>query len=341
MTNQILTPEAGTDPGGELLRDLAEKHEQLIAEVGKAIFGQKKVIRDVLLGLFCGEHVLLTGVPGVAKTLLIRSLSEALSLDFSRIQFTPDLMPSDITGTELIQEDPDTGQRNLEFFKGPVFTNLLLADEINRTPAKTQAAMLQTMQEREVSVGGKTHSLPKPFHVFATQNPIEQEGTYQLPEAAVDRFMLSVTVGYPTIEDEITIVDETTGTKTPDIQPTLSGADIIGIQQIIRAIPVSRDVVRYAVNLAAATRPDTEHASDHVKEYVRWGAGPRASQYLVLGAKGRAALAGKPCASFEDVRSVAIEVLEHRVLPNFKARAQGVTSTSIVNDLLASIKENV
>jgi len=324
-----------------MLDSLAEKHEQLVGEIGKAIFGQQEVIKNVLLGLFCGEHVLLTGVPGLAKTLLIRSLSDALSLDFSRIQFTPDLMPSDITGTELIQEDPETGQRELKFFKGPVFTNLLLADEINRTPAKTQAAMLQTMQEREVSVGGTTHQLPQPFHVFATQNPIEQEGTYQLPEAAVDRFMLSVDVDYPTLDDEVTIVEMTTGAHSHQIRPTLSAEDILAIRQIIRSMPVSKEVIHYAVRIAAATRPGTEHATEEVNEYVRWGAGPRASQYLVLGAKGRAALAGKPCVSFGDVRDVAIEVLTHRVLPNFKARAQNISSATLVKNLISSIPERV
>ncbi len=329
----------GSLAGEEMLQNLASTHEKLLNEVGKAIVGQRKIVDDVLLGLFCGEHVLLTGVPGLAKTLLVKSLGDALSLDCSRIQFTPDLMPADITGTEVIQEDLETGKRKLEFFKGPVFTNLLLADEINRTPAKTQAAMLQTMQEREVSVGGKTYQLPRPFHVFATQNPIEQEGTYQLPEAAVDRFMLSVNVDYPELEDEISIVDRTTGTAKPDVQPVLGGEDILKIQEIIRSIPVSKEVIRYAVELVASTRPGREGASKETNEFVRWGAGPRASQYLILGAKGRAALSGKPCANFEDVRSVAVQVLEHRVLPNFKARAQNVTSAELVRRLLSEVKE--
>ena len=324
-----------------ILDDVAEKTIALRSELEKAIIGQRRVVDDVLLSLFCGEHALLTGVPGLAKTLLIRTLASVVDLDFSRIQFTPDLMPSDITGTDIIQEDADSGRRKLEFLPGPVFANLLLADEINRTPPKTLAAMLQTMQEREVSVGTKTYSLPKPFHVFATRNPIEQEGTYQLPEAAIDRFMLSINIGYPTPSDEVTVVMETTGNKHPDLAKVVTGEDLITIQTLVRDIPVVEEVVNLAVRLAGATRPESDGASAHTKQFVRWGAGPRASQYLVLGAKGRAAMHGKPCAEFDDVRAIAKQVLEHRVLTNFKARAQGISELDIIDKVLEEVADRV
>lgn len=322
----------------ELIETLPKRTQALRDELAKAIVGQGRVIDDVLLGLYCGEHVLLTGVPGLAKTLLIRSLSETLDLGFKRIQFTPDLMPADITGTEIIQDDPVTGTRELKFMQGPVFTNLLLADEINRTPPKTQAAMLQVMQEREVTAGRETMSLPKPFHVFATQNPIEMEGTYQLPEAATDRFMLSVQIDYPQPDEEALMVRRTTGTEKPRLGTVINGEELIAVQQLVRAVPVSDEVIRFAVNLVGATRPDAPGASERVKRFVRWGAGPRASQYLILGAKGRAAMQGKPCADEEDVRSVALLVLGHRVLTNFKARAEGVTTASILKELVKSAK---
>jgi MoxR-like ATPase len=278
-------------------------------------------------------------VPGLAKTLLIRSLSDALHLDFNRIQFTPDLMPSDITGTDIIEEDTATGKRERRFMKGPVFTNLLLADEINRTPPRTQAAMLQTMQERQVTVGGITYALSRPFHVFATQNPIEQEGTYPLPEAASDRFMLSIEMGYPSIDEEIEVVTETTGNKRPELQPVVTGEDLIRIQQGVRAIPVSRDVVDYAVRLTSATRPGMPHCPATLGELLRWGAGPRASQYLILGAKGRAAMSGRPCADFAGVRAVAREVLSHRILPSFKARTKGVGTNELMEMIFAAVPE--
>jgi MoxR-like ATPase len=322
-----------TDPK-ELIDSLPGKTQALRDEIAKAIVGQQRVIEDVILGLYCGEHVLLTGVPGLAKTLLIRSLAEVLDLGFNRIQFTPDLMPADITGTEILQDDPVRKSRELKFMPGPVFTNLLLADEINRTPPKTQAAMLQTMQEKEVTAGGETTPLPKPFHVFATQNPIEMEGTYQLPEAAVDRFMLSVTIGYSTPDEEVDMVRRTTGTITPDLAKIMDGIDLLAVQQLVRAVPVSDEVIRYAVRLVGLTRPETKDAPQKVKRFVRWGAGPRASQYLILGAKGRAAIAGKPCADMEDVRSVARLVLTHRVLTNFKARAEGVSVGDLLEDLV-------
>ena len=323
----------------ELLEKLAQKAKQLRSELQKSIVGQASVIEDVLMALFCGEHAILTGVPGLAKTLLIRSLSQALDLTFSRIQFTPDLMPSDITGTDIIQEDPDSGKRKLEFLPGPVFANLLLADEINRTPPKTQAAMLQTMQERQVSIGSSTYDLPQPFHVFATRNPIEQEGTYQLPEAALDRFMFSVHVGYPDIKNEVSIVRETTGNTSASIEPVLHAEDLLQIQKLVRVIPVAEEVIEYAVRIVAATRPDTELAHSVSNEFIRWGAGPRASQYLTLGAKCRAAINGEPCADFAGVRSVARQVLEHRILPNFKARTQSVSEATIIEQIVDSVNE--
>lgn len=323
----------------ELLDELAAKADRLKSELHKAIVGQASVIEDVLMALFCGEHAILTGVPGLAKTLLIRSLSRALDLTFSRIQFTPDLMPSDITGTDIIQEDAESGKRKLEFLPGPVFANLLLADEINRTPPKTQAAMLQTMQEREVSIGSNTYELPKPFHVFATRNPIEQEGTYQLPEAALDRFMFSIHVGYPDIKNEVSIVRETTGNASADIQAILHGDELLQIQKLVRTIPVAEEVIEYAVRIVAATRPGTEQSHSAANEYVRWGAGPRASQYLILGAKCKAAIEGQPCADFAGVRAVSRQVMEHRVLPNFKARTQSISEASIIEQIVSSIEE--
>jgi MoxR-like ATPase len=322
----------------EAISRLATQRQTLLEQLGRVIVGQKQVIDNVLLTVFCGGHALIVGVPGLAKTLLIRSLGRALHLSFSRIQFTPDLMPTDITGTEIIQEDPANGQRRLEFLPGPIFANLILADEINRTPPKTQAAMLQVMQEREVTVGNKTHTLQMPFHVFATQNPIEMEGTYVLPEAQADRFMFNIQIGYPTNDEEALVVRNTTGIETPEITPVLQAQEIIEIQKLIRAIPVSDEVLRYAIKLVARTRPETPTAPPYVKEYVRWGASPRASQYLVLGAKARAAATGKFCADYEGIRSVAREVLRHRVLTNFNARAQKVTVAEIIEKVLNDTK---
>lgn len=319
----------------EAIANLAAKRKALVEQLSKAIVGQREVIDNVLLTIFCGGHGLIVGVPGLAKTLLVRSLGRALDLSFSRVQFTPDLMPSDITGTEILQSDPVTGERRLEFLPGPIFANLVLADEINRTPPKTQAAMLQTMQEYEVSIGSKTHKLPAPFHVFATQNPIEMEGTYVLPEAQADRFMFSIHTGYPSNAEEEQLVRNTTGTEKPDIQPCLNAQEIIEIQKLVRAMPVSDEVVRYAVRLVSHTRPEDPNAPAYVKEYVRWGASPRASQYLILGAKARAAVLGKLCADYEGVKSVARQVLRHRVLTNFNARAQKITVNEVIDKLLA------
>lgn len=313
---------------------LAAKRQALQAELGKAIVGQQDVIENVLLTVFCGGHALIMGVPGLAKTLLVRSLGRVLDLKFSRIQFTPDLMPSDITGTDILEEDHETGRRRQVFLPGPVFANLVLADEINRTPPKTQAAMLQVMQEREVTVGTKTYAMPTPFHVFATQNPIEQEGTYVLPEAQADRFMFSIQTGYPSHAEEEQVVRSTTGTDLAALQPVLTGDEILEFQKLVRAMPVSDEVIRYAVRLVARTRPEDATAPAYVKEYVRWGASPRASQYLILGAKARAAVAGKLCADYEGVRSVARQVLRHRVMANFNARAQKVSVAELIEKIL-------
>ena len=322
----------------EAISRLAEQRSRLVEQISHIIIGQREVIDNVLLTVFCGGHALIVGVPGLAKTLLIRSLARTLELSFSRIQFTPDLMPSDITGTDIIQEDPASGQRRLEFLPGPIFANLILADEINRTPPKTQAAMLQTMQEREVSIGSKTYPLPAPFHVFATQNPIEMEGTYVLPEAQADRFMFSIHCGYPTITEEERVVRNTTGADLPELGPVLDAREIVEIQKLVRAMPVSDEVIRFAVKLVSRTRPEDPLAPAYVKEYVRWGASPRASQYLVLGAKALAAVNGKLCADYEGVRSVARQVLRHRVLTNFNARAQKVTVNTLIDKLLAEVR---
>jgi MoxR-like ATPase len=322
----------------EAITRLADQRTRLLQQLSKVIIGQQEVIDNVLLTIFCGGHALIVGVPGLAKTLLVRCLSRTLHLSFSRIQFTPDLMPSDITGTDIIQEDPASGQRRLEFLPGPIFANLILADEINRTPPKTQAAMLQTMQEREVSIGSKTYPLPAPFHVFATQNPIEMEGTYVLPEAQADRFMFSIHCGYPTISEEERVVRNTTGAELPEISPVLNAEEIIQVQKLVRAMPVSDEVIRFAVKLVSRTRPEDPAAPPYIKEYVRWGASPRASQYLVLGAKALAAVNGKLCADYEGVRSVARQVLRHRILTNFNARAQKITVGDLIDKLLAEIR---
>ena len=331
------TMAAGSDLKAiERLRD-AQKNIQ--AEVGKAIVGQSDVIEGLLTALFANGHVLLVGVPGLAKTLLIRSLSRALDLSFSRIQFTPDLMPSDITGTEVLEEHD--GRRVFRFIQGPVFAHVVLADEINRTPPKTQAALLQAMQEKEVTAGGQTHRLALPFFVLATQNPIELEGTYPLPEAQLDRFMFNVPVRYPSQAEEERIVTETTGAGEPNIQRVLGADDIVALQGLVRRVPVAEHVVRYAVRLARATRPEEGEAPQFIKNWVTWGAGPRASQYLVLGAKARAALAGRYAPGIEDVRAIAQLVLRHRVVTNFNAEADGVKTDRIVEDLMKAVPAEV
>src|SRR5689334_17341344 len=317
---------------------VAQGRERILAEIRKVIVGQDEVIDQVLIAIFTGGHSLITGVPGLAKTLLIKTLAQILDLSFKRIQFTPDLMPADITGTEVLDEEH--GHRSLRFVKGPIFAQILLADEINRTPPKTQAALLEAMQEYHVTAAGRTYPLERPFFVLATQNPIELEGTYPLPEAQLDRFMFNVPVGYPSQAEEERIVLETTGAAPPRITAALTAADILALQGLVRRIPVAAHVVRYAVQLARATRPDGP-GPEFVKQWVTWGAGPRASQYLVLGAKARAALAGRFAPGIEDVRAVAPLVLRHRLVTNFNAEADGVKVDRIIDDLLKAVPAGV
>ena len=307
---------------------------QLKAQVARRIVGQEDVVEGILTAVLSGGHALLIGVPGLAKTLMVQTIAEALNLSFNRVQFTPDLMPSDITCTDIIEEDLTTGRRSFRFVHGPLFANIVLADEINRTPPKTQAALLQAMQEHQVTAGGTTYGLPDPFFVLATQNPIEQEGTYPLPEAQLDRFMLELRVAYPSRAEEEAIVEQTTGSLRGGIEPVLSAESVLAMQALVRRIPVSRGLIRSAVSLARMTRPADGDAPPMVREYVDWGAGPRASQYLVLGAKARAAIAGRPMADLDDVRSVAPAVLRHRVVTNFAAEAADRTSEDIVRELV-------
>jgi len=318
----------------EQLAHLARAVSELRRQVAQRIVGQDQVVDGVLTALLAGGHSLLIGVPGLAKTLLVSTIAEALELSFNRVQFTPDLMPGDITGTELVEEDPASGHRAFRFVPGPVFANVLLADEINRTPPKTQAALLQAMQEHQVTAAGKTYALPDPFFVLATQNPIEQEGTYPLPEAQLDRFMLELRVGYPSKEEEESVVERTTGSRAAVIRPVLDAVALRGMQQLVRRIPVSKGLVRAAVSLARMTRPQDVEAPGFIREYVEWGAGPRASQYLVLGAKARAAMDGRPMADLDDVKSVAAAVLRHRVVTNFSAEAADRKSEDIVGELV-------
>jgi len=314
---------------------LKKAHEQIRTEIHKVIVGQEEVIEELLLAIFSRGHCILEGVPGLAKTLLVSTLARALSLSFSRIQFTPDLMPADITGTEVIQEDKASGSRAFKFLKGPVFANVILADEINRTPPKTQAALLEAMQERQVTVGGERHELPSPFFVLATQNPIEQEGTYPLPEAQQDRFMFKILVDYPKWDDEREIVKTTTADLATDLAPALDAEEMLACQHAVRRIPIADHVVDYAMRIVRATRVSAGNVPDFVKENVAWGAGPRASQFLALGAKARAALAGRNAATCEDVKAVALPVLRHRILTNFAAESSGVTADDIITRILA------
>jgi len=308
----------------ELLAQLKRARGEIAAQIGRRIVGQHEVVDNLISAILAGGHVLLVGVPGLAKTLLIQTVSEALDMEFSRIQFTPDLMPSDITGTELLEEDHGTGKRAFTFARGPVFGNIVLSDEINRAPPKTQAALLQAMQEKTVTVAGKTYTLPDPFFVLATQNPIEQEGTYHLPEAQLDRFMYELRIGYPTVEEEEAIVSQTTGVKNDAIKPVMSADTLREMQRLVRRMPAPPSLVSYAVGLARATRPHEAGASPTVKKYVSFGAGPRAGQNLVLGAKSRAAMDGRSVPDLEDVDAVAFSVLRHRVVLNFQAEAEGM-----------------
>jgi MoxR-like ATPase len=318
----------------ELIDRLKSIKLDIVTELKKVIVGQDEVVEKILIALFANGHILLEGVPGLAKTLLISSLAKVMNLEFSRIQFTPDLMPSDITGTDILSENNSDGKRYFEYIKGPIFANIILADEINRTPPKTQAALLQAMQEYEITNGNETYKLDRPFLVLATQNPIEQEGTYPLPEAQLDRFMFNIIIDYPSYEDELEIVKVTTNAQTKEIEPIIKGEDILAIQKAILDIPVSEHVYEYAVKLVRKTRPNSEVSDKETSDLISWGAGPRASQYLVLAAKARAALLGRLTPSEDDIKYVAPLVLRHRVLPSFAADAEGIKSIDIINKLL-------
>ena len=318
---------------------LNNAREKLIKEIKKVIIGQQEVIDELLITLFSRGHCLLIGVPGLAKTLLINSLAQILDLKFNRIQFTPDLMPADIIGTDIIQEDINTGARTFKFMHGPIFANIVLAYWINRTPPKTQAALLQAMQEYKITVGGRTYQLDLPFFVLATQNPIEQEGTYPLPEAQLDRFMFNIYINYPKPEEEKEIVLTTTSAYEPKLEHVISSDDILWLQEIVRKVPIAEDIAEYAVNLARSSRPDDELAPEFVKDWISWGAGPRAPIYLTLGAKARAIMHGRYHVSCDDIKAVAKPVLRHRILTNFSAEADGITSLNIIDRLLAEVKE--
>ncbi|MCZ6774931.1 MAG: AAA family ATPase [Ignavibacteria bacterium] len=315
-------------------RLLKDSYDALRKEIGKIIVGQKIIVEQLLISLLARGHCLLIGVPGLAKTLLIKTLAQVLDLKFSRIQFTPDLMPSDITGTEIIEENTSTGTKSFKFVQGPVFANIVLADEINRTPPKTQAALLEAMQEHRVTAAGQTHNLQEPFFVLATQNPIEQEGTYPLPEAQLDRFMFNLWLDYPSKGEELEIVKSTTSLFNPTLNHVLSGEEVIFFQDLVRRVPVADLVIEFAVRLATNSRPKSEHAPQFINDWLNWGAGPRASQYLILGAKTRAILSGRHTPDIEDVKQMAGPVLRHRIVPNFNAEADGVSTIDIVERLV-------
>ena len=340
MTHETASiTEAGTRPDDrEAVKEIAAAKQSLLTEIQKRIYGQEEVIEHLLIALFSRGHCLMMGVPGLAKTMLISTLAQVLELKFNRIQFTPDLMPADITGTDILEEDRATRKRFFKFIKGPVFCNLLLADEINRTPPKTQAALLQSMQEYQVTASGTTYPLDLPFQVFATQNPIEQEGTYPLPEAQLDRFMFHVEVDYPTEEIEFEIVRRTTGGEQPEPKAVMGPEEILGLQSLVLRVPVADHVIRYAVSLVRASRPAWHTAPDFVKQYIAWGAGPRASQYLIIGAKARAILDGRFAADVEDVRALARPILRHRLLTNFQAEAEKITSDEAIAALLERVR---
>ena len=323
----------------ELAQELLNAKKNVVGEIQKVIVGQNEVIEDLLIALFSKGHCLFVGVPGLAKTLLVSTLAKVLNLEFSRIQFTPDLMPSDITGTDILHEDAASGKRSFQFIKGPIFSNIILADEINRTPPKTQAALLQAMQEKQVTVGGNTYPLNPPFLVFATQNPIEHEGTYPLPEAQLDRFMFIINVAYPSKEEEIKIALSTTSGQLPDLKPVLNADQVLQFQDLVPRVPVSEHVARYAVELVQNTRPQLNgNGLNFVKEWVDWGAGPRASQYLILGAKAKALMDNRVATTIDDVKAVTQQVLEHRIILNFKAEAENIKVTDVIEKLLTTIK---
>ena len=328
----------------EKVQALHGKRDALLAEIAKVIIGQEEILHEMTIALFSGGHCLLVGVPGLAKTLLVRTFAQILDLKFRRIQFTPDLLPSDITGTDILQENKATGERLFRFVKGPIFANILLADEINRTPPKTQAALLEAMQEYRVTAGGEEYELPLPFFVLATQNPIEQEGTYPLPEAQLDRFMFNILVDYPGRDGEVEIVKTTTSAYAADLRPVMGGAEILEMQGLVRRVPVSDEVVQYAVDLVKATRPKRDDSTgskelrEMISQYVNWGAGPRASQYLILAGKARAILDGRYSVAKEDVRAMAHPVLRHRVLTNFRAEADGLSPDAVISRILADLR---
>ncbi|HLX61068.1 MAG TPA: AAA family ATPase [Planctomycetota bacterium] len=335
-------PPAPSTPAADdlkLVDVLRQGRDKLQQEMAKVVIGQKEAIDQILMALFCRGHALMVGVPGLAKTLMVRTISQILDLSFNRVQFTPDLMPSDIVGTDVIEEDQATRQRSFRFIKGPIFANLILADEINRTPPKTQAALLEAMEEHRVTAGGETFHLPEPFFVLATQNPIEQEGTYPLPEAQLDRFMFEIKIDYPSKQEEMDIVRATTALRDINLNRVLNAEQVAEVQNVVRKIPVGDSVIKYAVDLVTATRPKTDEAPDFVKQFVRWGAGPRASQYLILAAKARAAIRGNFAASTGDVEAVAPLVLRHRVVTNFHAESEEITPDEIVRRLLGVVKK--
>ena len=337
---QPSVPPAAADPQAQFIERFGAVKTRLLAELHKVIIGQDDVIESLLAALFARGHCLLVGVPGLAKTLMISTLAKAVKLNFNRIQFTPDLMPADITGTDILEENPATGQRQFRFVKGPVFANVVLADEINRTPPKTQSALLQAMQEYQVTAGGRTYNLDLPFFVLATQNPVEQEGTYPLPEAQLDRFMFMVNIGYPSKHEERQIVRSTTMDLDREVEPVLSAADILAVQKTLRRLPVSDLVVDYAVSLARATRPREQGSPTFISDWLNWGAGPRAAQYLVLGAKAMAILNGRLNVSCADVRKVAKPVLRHRLFTNFNADAEGIGPDQVIEKLMAAVPED-
>jgi MoxR-like ATPase len=323
---------------GALAR-VGDARDRILGQIHKVIVGQDEAIEQIAIALLSGGHALLLGVPGLGKTLMVKSLARIFTLEFKRVQFTPDLMPADIFGTELVEEDPASGRRSFRFAKGPLFANIVLADEINRTPPKTQAALLEAMGERHVTVGGQTHDLPEPFFVLATQNPIELEGTYALPEAQWDRFLLNIVLDYLPLEQEMDMVAATTAAAAAELQAVFTGEEILGLQQTVRQVPVSRNVISYAVRIAAATRPHSPEAPALVNEKVKWGAGSRASQALILAGKARALLQGRCNVACEDVQALAVPVLRHRIIPNFHADAAGITATDIVGELLKTVQE--
>ncbi len=342
--NEPTANKSNVDPNDmeeQAIRGLGSAYARMREEIGKVIIGQTEVVDQLLIALFSRGHCLLVGVPGLAKTLLVSTVASILQLSFRRIQFTPDLMPSDITGTDVLQDDPETGMRSFQFMQGPLFTHILLADEINRTPPKTQAALLEAMQERHVTVGSNTYRLPSPFFVLATQNPIEQEGTYPLPEAQLDRFMFNTVVNYPSQAEELRILKATTGSSKPDLKPALTGEQILALQEVVRKVPVAEHIFVYARDLVRSTRPNEEEAPAFIKKYLTWGAGPRAGQYLILGAKARAILEGRFHVTSEDVRSVAIPVLRHRILTTFQADSEGVSPDDVIRKLLEHVKVSV